>query len=137
MPDAAQARALTWEADGARAAFSGEHRGFDPIVHRRNVALDGAAGTLTIDDEVGGGKRLQWSFPLAPGASVAVDGTTATAQWSGAVLEIAAPEGVDWTVEDGWVSPGYGRRERAPVLRARSGPRSVARFVLRAHRYPL
>jgi hypothetical protein len=132
LEDRAKARALTWETDGPRAMFGGEHEGFDPVVHRRRVAFDGETGTFEVDDEVTGGERLQWSFPLAPGAQVEVAGTLATARWPAATLTLEAPDGVTWAVEDGWVSPRYGVREPAPVLRARSGARAQARFVLRA-----
>jgi hypothetical protein len=63
---------------------------------------------------------------------VEVAGTLATARWPTATLTLEAPDGVAWAVEDGWVSPRYGVREPAPVLRARSGARRHARFVLRA-----
>jgi hypothetical protein len=131
LQDRAQARALEWEAFGPKAAFAGEHRGFDPVVHYRRIEFDGAARSLAIADRVTGGERLQWSFPLAPGAGVSIDGPSATARWPRATLRVEA-EGVEWAVEDGWVSPSYGVRERAPVLRARSGPRPETRFLLQA-----
>ena len=133
LEDRTAARSLAWEADGARATFTGEQRGFAPVVHRRSVRFDGAAGTVEVDDEViGGGERLQWSFPLAVGADVDVAGATATARWPGATLEFEAPDGVAWSVEEGWTSPRYGVREPALVLRASSGARPSTRFVLRA-----
>jgi hypothetical protein len=134
VEDRAKARALAWEADGPRAAFAGEHVGFDPVVHRRRVTFDGEAGTFQVDDEVTGGERLQWSFPLAPGAQVEVAGALARARWPSATLTLEAPEGVAWTVEDGWVSPGYGVRVAALVLRARSGARARTSFLLRTAR---
>jgi hypothetical protein len=132
LEDRAQARALTWQADGPIATFVGDHRGFDPVVHRRRVGFDGATGTVEVEDDVTGGERLQWSFPLAIGAEVTIDGQRAIASWPLATLTLEAPEGVSWAVEDGWISSGYGRREPAPVLRARSGARPSTRFVLRA-----
>ena len=132
LADQARARRLAWEVDGARAVFVGEHQGFAPVTHRRRIAFDATARTLELRDDVDGGELLQWSFPLAPGARVEVDGTTATARWAGATLELEAPAGVEWTVEDGWVSPRYGVREPAPVLRARSGARRSTRILLRA-----
>jgi hypothetical protein len=132
VEDRARARALAWEADDARASFAGEHTGFDPVVHRRKVSFDGRAGTLEIDDEVTGGERLQWSFPLAPGAEVTVEDARANARWPAATLTLEAPDGVEWAVDNGWMSPAYGVREPARVLRARSGARRHARFVLRA-----
>jgi hypothetical protein len=132
VEDRARARALEWTVDGPRAEFAGEHRGFDPIVHRRRVRFDGEAGTVAVDDETTGGEDLRWSFPLAPGAAVEIECARATARWPAAVLTVDADDGVRWAVEDGWVSPGYGVRRPAPVLRAVSGARARTRFVLRA-----
>lgn len=131
MEDRARARAISWTVDGPRATFVGEHRGFHPVIHRRAVAFDGEAGTVVLDDEVTGGEALQWSFPLAPGAEVAIADGRATARWPSAELTLEAPPDVTWTVEDGWVSPAYGVREPAPVLRARAGARRQTRLVLR------
>lgn len=131
LEDRTHARALAWAADGPRAAFAGEHRGFEPVIHRRRLDFDGVTGTLAIVDEVTGGERLQWSFPLAPGAEISHEGRRATLRWPSATLTVEA-EGVEWAVERGWVSPGYGRRQPAPVLRARSGTRGQTRFQLRA-----
>ena len=117
VEDRARARALAWEADGPRARFAGRHDGFAPAVHERAFAFDGEARTLTITDVVRGaaaGDELAWALPLAPGAEV--DG--GVARWPSARLEVRSP-GLEWTVEEGWVSPAYGVRERAPVLRAR------------------
>jgi hypothetical protein len=132
LEDRAQARALAWETDGPRAAFEGEHRGFHPVLHRRRMAFDGATRTVTVEDEASGGDRLHWSFPLAVGARVEVDGAIATARWSGATLVLEAPDSVVWSVADGWVSPGYGVRQPAPVLHAKAAARPRTRFVLRA-----
>jgi hypothetical protein len=135
VEDHAHARTLHWEADGARATFTGEHRGFAPVVHRRRVTFDGDARTLEIEDElVGGGDRLQWSFPLASGVQVEIEDARATARWPAATLDIEAPDGVVWSVADGWASPSYGVREPTRILRAYSGPRATTRFVLRASR---
>jgi hypothetical protein len=132
LADRARARRLAWEVDGPRAVFVGEQHGFAPVVHRRRIAFDGASRTLELEDEVDGGQRLQWNLPLAPGARVAVDGATATARWANAALVVEAPGDVQWTIEDGWVSPRYGVREPAPVLRGRSGARASTRILLRA-----
>jgi hypothetical protein len=132
VDDHAHAHALDWRADGPRAEFAGEHHGFDPVVHRRQLRFDGEARTLEIEDGVTGGEELLWSFPLAPGAEVVVDGARAIARWPQAALTVEAEDGVDFAVDEARVSPGYGRRVPAPVLRARSGPRERTRFVLSA-----
>ena len=99
------------------------------------MTFDGDARTLEIEDELaGGGDRLQWSFPLAPGVQVEIEDALATARWPAATLSIEAPDGVAWSVADGWASPSYGVREPTRILRASSGPRASTRFVLRALR---
>ncbi len=92
VEDHAHARALHWEADGARAIFTGEHRGFAPMVHRRRVTFDGDTRTLEIEDElVGGGERLQWSFPLAAGGRVEIAGRPGDRAVAGATLSSRRP----------------------------------------------
>jgi hypothetical protein len=119
MDDQARAEAVTWEpgSDG-RAVFAGRHHGFGGV-HERRLEFDGPAGIVTIEDAIEGeGEELTWSFPLAPGArATAVDGG-ATVTIGPARLEIAGA-GLAFGVEDGWYAPEYGRRERAPVVRAR------------------
>jgi hypothetical protein len=132
LEDRAHARTVSWEADGPRATFVGEHRGFDPVVHRRRVVFDGEQRTVEIEDEVTGGERLEWNFPLAAGARVEADGTVATARWDGATLTIHADDSIAWSVREGWVSPSYGVRERSPILCAQSAARPRRRFLLQA-----
>jgi hypothetical protein len=137
LEDRARARVLEWSVDGPRASFHGEHRGFEPVVHRRRVTLDGEAATIEIEDETTGGEELVWSFPLAPGARVEVEGGRVVARWASAWVSIETDDPLEWSVEDGWVSPAYGVRERAPVLRGRSGgPRRMTTFALRVSATP-
>jgi hypothetical protein len=121
VEDRAHAAALSWETDGPRARFAGRHEGFAPAVHERRFAFDGEARTLTLEDVVHGvsaGEELAWALPLAPGARVSTREDGAIAEWPAARLEVRSP-GVGWSLEEGWVSPAYGVREPAPVLRAR------------------
>jgi hypothetical protein len=130
LEDVAAARALSWEVTGRAARFVGEHRGFAPVVHRRQVVFDGERRTVKVRDDVIGGRDLQWSFPLAPGADAVVAGNRVVARWPGVTLELEACDGVAWTIDESWVSPAYGVRQPAPVIRAHSGPRAATRFVL-------
>jgi hypothetical protein len=99
--------------------------------------LDGEAATIEIEDETTGGEELVWSFPLAPGARVEVEGGRVVARWASAWVSIETDDPLEWSVEDGWVSPAYGVRERAPVLRGRSGgPRRMTTFALRVSATP-
>jgi len=137
LPDETRARCLRFEADGARAIFEGEHEGFRalarPVRHRRRLSFDAQAGALHIADTVIGarGEELLWSFPLAPGEAEARS-SRARAVFAGARLTIEA-DGATLAAEGGWLSPRYGVRVAAPVVRARRVARSdedVTRFVL-------
>jgi hypothetical protein len=142
MDDLRRAEALAWDPDPGRPSFTGRHHGYErlpsPATHTRRVELDVAAATLHITDSVisAGAHDLQWTFPLAPCTAVA-DASRATARFdSGAALEINV-DGAELWVEDGWMSPSYGRRLHVPFVRARkrSGPGDgVTTLTLRVHR---
>jgi hypothetical protein len=61
---------------------------------------------------------VEWSLPLAPGASARGGDGEAVATFGDVRLVVRSP-GLQFVVEDGWVSPAYGERVPAPVLRAR------------------
>jgi hypothetical protein len=137
LPEETCARCTRFETDGPRALFEGEHVGFrdlpGDIRHRRELRFDGLKGVVHITDTVFGaqGEALLWSFPLAPGRATA-HASRAVAGFAGVALELKA-DGVPLQVEEGWVSPSYGVRVRAPVLRARRVAKSnedVTSFTL-------
>jgi hypothetical protein len=123
LRDRARAEVLTWEPDGDRALFEGRHHGFErldpPASHTRRLEFDGAARRLVVTDTVRseGPHHLEWTFPLAPCEAMGGVGG-ATAVFGDCRLEITA-EDLEFVVEEGWYSPGYGRRGRVPFLRAR------------------
>jgi len=138
LDDRTRAEAEAWAIQGDTAAFTGRHHGFEaldpPATHERRVALDGAAGTVTITDTVSsqGRHELEWTFPLAPGTVEVTDGG-AIARCEAASLTVEA-SGVTFAVEDGWLSPRYGVREPTSFLRARRRARpgdDVTVFTLR------
>ena len=126
---------LRWEADGARASFAGEHRGLRAGVHRRRVSFDGDAP---------GRWRSTTRSPAASGCSGASRSPPARrstrrgrarprALAAPRRSRVEAPDGVAWAVERGLgLARATASASRAPVLRARSGARGHARFVLRA-----
>lgn len=137
MTDRAHAEALSWDPDDERPAFEGRHHGFErldpPALHTRRIELDGTASRLVITDTVRskGAHPLEWTFPLGPCDANAGQGE-ATAVFDRGRLEIVS-EGLQFTVEDGWYSPGYGIRARSPFIRARRlavPGEDVTRFVL-------
>jgi hypothetical protein len=139
LDDRTRAEAVAWEVERGTVAFTGRHHGYEalepPATHERRVAIDGAAGSVTITDTVSGPgeHELEWTFPLAP-CSVEVTDGGATAHFEAATLTVQAG-GVTFAVEEGWLSPRYGVREPTPFLRARRRARpgeDVTRFTLRA-----
>jgi hypothetical protein len=126
MVDRARAEVLTWEVGRAGTVFRGRHHGFEslaaPATHTRTLRL--YAGALEITDEVDSdaGHDLTWAFPLAP-ADVAATADGAVARFAGVTLTIIA-NGISAEIEQGWISPSYGQRFSAPLvrLRARSEP---------------
>jgi hypothetical protein len=139
MPDRRRAEALVWSADSAQPSFEGRHHGYEilrqPATHTRRLELDVATRTLRITDRVDslGEHRLGWTFALAPCRAEA-SGSTAIARFaSGVRLEIEA-SGVDMYIDDGWMSPSYGRRVAVPFVRGRKhskGGTDTTQFVLR------
>jgi hypothetical protein len=117
LPDRSRADAVHVDAT----VFEGRHHGFEvldpPAVHTRRIELrdDGLAIRDTVESS--GSHLLEWTFTMPPGDAPGRDGE-ARFRTGGRSLEIASP-GLEFTVEDGWYSPSYGRRVRAPFIRAR------------------
>jgi Heparinase II/III-like protein/Heparinase II/III N-terminus len=143
LPEETCARCLRFETDGPRTLFEGEHTGFRnlqrAVRHRRELRFDGRSAVVHVTDTVFGarGEELLWSFPLAPGEANA-RASRALAQFAGVRLGVEA-DGAALEVESGWVSPSYGVRIAAPMLRARRVAKSdedVTSFRLTVHRPP-
>ena len=124
MEDRRHAEDLGWNPDSARPSFVGRHHGFevlpDPATHVRKIELDVSASVLVVTDTIvsGGPHEVEWTFTLGP-CEVRASGSRAEARFpSGAQLEIDA-RGVSLRVDDGWLSPSYGRREPVPFVRGR------------------
>jgi uncharacterized heparinase superfamily protein len=123
MQDRRRAEALEWKVDAGFAAFEGLHHGYEalahPATHRRRIELSGGL-RLTITDTVisGSSHNARWTFPLAPCRVELHDDGVRAAFYSGVSLEIIG-NGLDFAVEDGWLSPAYGRRLPTPFVRAR------------------
>ncbi|MDQ3740255.1 MAG: heparinase II/III family protein, partial [Actinomycetota bacterium] len=135
VEDHTRAEARAFDADGPRARFAGVHHGYErldpPATHERELRFDGEARELAIVDTVrgGAGRLLEWSFPLAPDGEAAGGDGRATARYASCRLVLEAP-GLRFEVVDGEVSPAYGVKQAAPVLRA-AGAEDVTRIVLR------
>jgi uncharacterized heparinase superfamily protein len=140
LADVRRAEAFGWEVDAARAVFTGRHAGYErlssPATHTRRIEVSRREPEVVVTDTVSsvGDHDLRWTFPLAPCQVEVRPGRAIASFASGAVLEVAS-DGVEFRVDDGWLSPSYGRREPAPFLRAHRRSRSgddVTVFVLGA-----
>jgi hypothetical protein len=116
------------------ARHDGYRRLDPPVEHRRTFSLDRSSGSLTVFDELlGSGAQVAESFVhLAPGTDVRRCGELVFQLVKGdATLDMAFTSVDAVELEEGWISDGYGRRQRAPVLRARVEGRLPLRFGYR------
>jgi Heparinase II/III-like protein/Heparinase II/III N-terminus len=122
---------------GEQVSWTAEHDGYralDPAAgHRRRVALDRAARTLEITDQVdGGGHAVQLAFHLGPevAAELAAGGPagpSARLRWPGGAGQLDLPAGLSWSLHRGetdpvmgWFSEGLGRRSLSFTLLGRA-----------------
>jgi hypothetical protein len=82
--------------------------------HRRRVVVNG--DTVAIEDRVMSGTHAAISFPLAPGATVLIEGTQAIVRSGGSVAIFEGEGFHPWQLEDAEVAPRYGVRVAAPRL---------------------
>jgi heparinase II/III-like protein len=117
-----QTRAELVEWDPGVPVFEGRHHGYErlavPATHTRRIELEGDALVITDVVSGAGGQELEWTIPLAPGCGVTLPDDGALVASPHAMIDVAA-DGLEWAAEDGWYSPGYGRRQEATCLRAR------------------
>lgn len=104
-------------------AWEGEHDGYrrlpGKVVHRRRIEYDAARGRWLIHDRLtGAGEHsLEWFFHFAPLPAICDGLSVLTACAEGPNLRIM-PEGdavLALRLDEGWYSPRYGVRRRAPV----------------------
>jgi uncharacterized heparinase superfamily protein len=121
-----------WESQSEYDLLDAEHAGYRrlpaPVTHRRQILFDKRRRLWLIRDVVAGQgtHSLDWRFHLVPlpiaGDEFATGAVRARAP-DGVDLLLAPLQGpaLDLTIEEGWVSYRYGRRERAPVVRYTAG----------------
>jgi uncharacterized heparinase superfamily protein len=113
----------------ARLIFRGRHDGYTrlapPVVHRRQVILEGSGRRVLIDDWLEGPAaphRVRASFQLAAGCFVERQGDASAAvtiigsDGRRFLWRASRSAGLALELEDGWVSPRYGVRHAAPRL---------------------
>lgn len=125
LEDRSRARLLRWKAAETPIVWEAEHSGFpmvaDDVCHRRRLEVDAAGAAILITDALRAppDSLLEWSFPLAPGATSTVDEAGVTVRAGAVELRIEGA-GLQWASETGWMSPAYGVREPTVVVRARA-----------------
>lgn len=125
---------------GGVSRWIGEHDGYAPAVHRREVTLDSRARELRVRDAVSTSREhaCRLAFHLGPLVSAELDGSRALLQWSRGGRELTGvlelPGQLGWTKHRAevdpplaWYSSGFGRREPSLTLVGRGsiGPASA------------
>jgi hypothetical protein len=138
-----------FEVNGETAMCKGEHNGYEqldpPVGHQRSFHLlkrpdRPSASYVLIQDRIAttGLYQYQLWFHLAADCRPALQGermvvTHQKGQELALGIWLVDPEGaavpLTITVEEGWVSPCYGRRERAPVLVSSTRAEGSCMFV--------
>ena len=141
----AAGREISFASDTAVAAWTGEHDGYRPAVHRRSARLDRGARVVEITDEISGGPHdVRVAFHLGPGVAASLAGSVASLAWPDAVTpgaaELMLPAGLEWSLHRGetepilgWYSAGLGHRVPAVTLlgqgRSQPGESLVTRLT--------
>jgi len=110
--------------DLAEALHHGYARLPEPVVHRRIVLLNKKTRRFVIEDrlEGRGRHRIEWFFHLGPRCVLSDRGPEYLSRFRSGGIEfglvpLALPEGARGFLEDDLFSPGYGRVERARLVR--------------------
>jgi len=119
LKDKARAKVIEFK-DGL---FMGEHRGFG-AVHRRTLRLD-EKGLTGVDECAGKGTKAVY-FHAAPGWEARlIPGQGAQLSRGGKTVLLESADG-EWSVEDGFYSPEYGKKEPAKVMVLKSEAGKIA-----------
>jgi hypothetical protein len=149
--DDTRSRLLRWDASDEAVEFAGEHFGYERLPERvrvtRTIQLDRHGETLRVNDVLRGSGRvtLEWNWRFAPDISLSPMESgecklneLESMELRGAFragplkMDIWTPSkssGVEITQERGWVSPRFGHRIEAPILRVRAEVILPTRFV--------
>jgi phage-related protein len=135
-PDA-RPRVVSWQSGETHDRVVAEHDGYQrlvqPVSHRRSVTFERKKGRIEVVDAFAhpsdgdATHEFVWTFPFAPGCAVesVADGWIVRTARQRVHLSLpfrdpggdAIPIGVEHG--EGWVSPRYGVREKAPLLQWR------------------
>ncbi|GAC1319360.1 MAG: hypothetical protein NVSMB2_14620 [Chloroflexota bacterium] len=152
----AHPRDVTWQSDAECDSFRGTHDGYarltPPVLHTRQIAFHKSACHVRIEDRLTGtgDHRVELFFHPAVEHAVTDDGILLHGRNGHQQAWLFGPPGMTLDLQEGWISRGYGVRERAHVLVysmrapvrmpmtlrtdlvvvARDTPKSVARSLL-------
>jgi len=114
---------IMWTGDTV-AAFRGGHGGYErlsaPVSHTRLIAADAHHPRVLVQDWIAGEGRheLVWRFHFDPSVAADVDGNDVRLSHQGQVvwfMPVPDDATLSLSIEDGWVSPGYGVKMPARV----------------------
>ena len=123
--DDTQCRTLFWQPGQDTSMLLAEHSGYHsltpPVTHRRALELRKHRRELVIHDSLLSASTaslpgMTWSFVLHPECKVQVAANVAQLRYDELKVRFQATQG-DWTLEDGFYCPAYGRREATKILR--------------------
>jgi len=117
----AAARCLSFDPDGARQRFLGEHNGYsrlsDPVIHRRSIDFDPAGNEFIVEDtiECRASHDIEVCWHFSDRCEVAVCGTRVYAKAGGVRLSVSPGEGApaprvicgQTNPPGGWISYSY------------------------------
>jgi hypothetical protein len=146
LPGEDRPRVLRFESRAGFDLVDALHHGYtrlpDPVVHRRIVLLNKRTRRFLIEDRLEGRARhrIEWFFHLAPCFVPASGSSVEPVRFVADDVEfeiapVVLPEGTRAHLEEGLFSAGYGRLERAMVVRYDwTGELPIiGRFTLEAH----
>ena len=124
----ARSRLCSWHEAPQQIRVEGEHYGYTrlkaPVTHRRRIAHKEPLQweiTDTLLNPKGGHHQYDWWFHLSPAHCTIDQGMQrCMVQFAnGAQLWVALQEArdVQITLEEGWLSPEWKKKERAPIIR--------------------
>jgi hypothetical protein len=121
--DQARIKVHEWTTQPFNDVLDVEHTGYmrlnDPVCHRRRFELEKTSGALSIRDsfEGSGTHNLEWFLHLAPSTQVRTEGLQLVLEreQSRLLIDIRGVS-IETQIIDGWYSPSYGVRRRAPII---------------------
>jgi hypothetical protein len=121
----AETEVLDWRPEAENPCLSARHEGYKrldhPVVHERQLILDG--GGLDVNDKIQGTgtHELEWRLHFHPSCDVSINSDTCIVTWRGGCLELHLDKRLDWSLvtakdDAGWYSAGFNLKEPTTSL---------------------